>query len=211
MVAGKMFRAPRPRSALSEKQKKQTRSIVKATMSRALTTNHYNEVGPVNCGSTAVVTDLSTLARGTAEGSFTGDEIIIKGWELRYNVRAVGNTTDPSFSRIILFQWRMDDTDEVPVVGDILYDTTTDAHVSNYEDNGKFKVLLDRMVTLNENHVGGRTNQAGYARKFKGFNKKMFFQPGASTGRGKIYLLTLGDLASNPPSLEYHFRLHYKD
>lgn len=208
MAGGKIYKASG--RGLSRPQKKQTSRIVKSQISRNMTSRHYDEYGPVNCGTTAAITDITTMVRGTAEGAFIGDEIMLTGVELRYNLRQVAASTEPCMARFIIFQWKDDDA-TAPLVGDILHDPTNDGHVSNYLDSGRFKVLADRMFNLNENHVGGVTSKAGYIRKWKGFNKKVTFKAGASTGKNKIYLMSFGDLTTNPPSLEFHSRIHYKD
>lgn len=212
MAGGKIMRVVKATKGLTSNQKDQARRIAKAQVSRLQDKRHFNEAGPVDCSSTVVITDLTTMTRGNAEGNFSGDDIQMKGWEFRYNIRAVSSQTEPSCARFIIFQWKMDDTDEIPVASDILYNTATDPHVSHYEVTNKFKVLKDVMVNLQENHVGGVTSKSGLLKGYKGFNKRITFKSGVSTGKNKIYLLSMGDLATpNSINLEYHFRLHYVD
>lgn len=198
------------KTALKPAQRKETVQIANRAVNRIVDREHYDENGPVDFINTGTITDLTTMARGTAEGNFSGDEITLAGWELRGQVRSIAATSSPSYCRMIMFQWRMDDGAEAPALADILYNTSTDPHCSFTKESRKLKVLWDKVVNLDTQSIG-QSAKAIFVRRFKGFNKKVTFAPGASTGKNKLYLLTISDLSTNVPSLEFHFRLHYRD
>lgn len=117
-----------------------------------------------------------------------------------------------TFTRVVIFQWFEDDTEESPVSSDILVDDT-EPHVSpivsTYGARNRFKVLRDFRVKLGENtSLDGADQSMAHVKIFKKSLRKFKFTVpgGAQTGMGHVYMLASSNVlaSSSPPTVDLH-------
>lgn len=212
----KQFSFASLQKGLNQVEKRQTAKIAKKAVRRELETKHHDEAGTgTEVSTTAQIVDLTTISRGDTGATFDGDSLTPVGFEFRQLLGVPTGQTALNICRVILFIWKMDDTDEVPVVGDILYDTTNVPYLSRVLwESKKFKVLSDRTYEMGPTSTPGglpqnRVNIISVKPKKL---MKMYFKAAASTGRNKIYLMTIGNVAAgvSDANIFYHSSLRFK-
>lgn len=196
---------------LSTEQKKAVKRIVNAGKEK-----NYQDVASAGfaVSTTATVTKLTGLGQGDGQGERLGDTVSGTSCSFNYHLSRDGGATAKTLfnGRIMLIRWNVDDTDTSPVIGDILESTsqTLSAFVGDQADRKKFDVLLDNHHTLTVRDDSKCTIQSVH-NNISLNGKKIYFDASATTGKGHIYLVTLGNQASGveDATMQYYFRFRY--
>ena len=161
---------------------------------------------------TANVQKINPPAQGNGSSSRDGDSIYIRSFSL--NATLSPDNAQNTIQRVILFQWLENDA-TAPVVGDILEETGSAMGMlhSFYVTNPQkqFKVLDDRLVYHDSNNA---SNGKPYRVRVKSGDlaiRKPDYDAAAITGRGVLYLLLVGDSATDGTLQTPISRLRYFD
>lgn len=169
---------------------------------------------------------FDSLARGDNVDNFQGNKIAPTYLQVRgyINSAASDGRTAPSVQmsrvRVILFQWRPDNADDVPVISEILQSpgsSSGDYAFGQYraDQKNKFKVLKD----INTYVIASAGNPS-CTREFKiniPAKKLLKFNLTTSllTGENLIYMMVYGSQpnvsAANAPIVRWMAKLSYKD
>lgn len=159
---------------------------------------------------TGTITKVMTVAQGDTDSTRDGDELKIKRITIRGSVN-VNNTAVYNRTRLIIFQWKPDDTSLVPTVAMILNGTGNVTEIvegiTNHDRSNQFNILFDK--TMNVNYYG--VPQFHIRKTLKKFNTIQKFTAGASTGSGQIYALYAGDQVTNAPTLNLQTYMSFTD
>ncbi len=178
----------------------------------------------VNSGSATsagTITCLTGIARGTGPSDRVGDSILLKSVYIpiitKFNT---GNTDSPSYVRYMLIRDLNDESDTAPTLASLLtYPTAPASALSplnmNYEN--RFQLLADVLVCLDSSHGIQRDNieyefkpnqnnptKNQWHAHFNGTN-------GTDTGKGHLYLITIGSGTTNMNTTTYAGRLFFYD
>lgn len=214
----KSFRVAKRRkkayNALKTKQKQEVLNLIDKKMAVALEKKHVDVLsnGSVASGFTQTV-DLTPIAQGISDTQRIGDQIDLCSIQGRYAL-SVGAGDGTNIMRVSVVQW-LEDTSVTgtPIYGDILQYSTSPADIVSpweLDKNKRYRVLWDKLFTL----VEGADTAVQIIEFYinKGFQKKIQYTNGATTGIGKIYLMFESDsvLASHP-QLSGYSRVRYFD
>lgn len=156
--------------------------------------------------------DLTVVGQGVGANQRTGDKIMSKRINLRWNA-IYGDATN--FLRCIVFQWKANNASITPTAGAILENPAVPitSSLNNTNDASTlYTVLYDRVYCL----VGNGSNGA-IARNISLYGKKLGrkalnFNPTANTGFNHIYTLWFSDSAAAPsPAVSQYVRYEYTD
>lgn len=168
--------------------------------------------GNLNAQSTAVVTKINPPAQGDGVSSRDGDSYFLKSLQLTSFLNP-GSATGNVF-RFIVFQWLEDDAADVPVVGDILANTSSanDQVNSFYNINSRkrYRVIYDKKLYIDPNQAsGGFKPVKMYTTKIP--QRKIILNEAALTGVGNFYMITLGTASSLSIFTGTNTRMRYMD
>lgn len=201
------------KSALSLQQKIAVQAIAKKAVEAAPEMKVYDDVSNnqtiVNA---SVITDVSTIGQGTADGSRVGDDVLAKYFAMRYRVVAntSGTNEDQSY-RIILFQWFPNSADVAPVVADILETPTQTQSFYFRNRSNQFKVLYDNQGLVARN-VGSSDHMMHFDVTIPGKAlRKIQYNDSNLTGSNHLYLLMFSNEVTNAPRALWTSRLGYID
>jgi len=206
----------RARRAQRRRMKKKPTKKFKSSVIKVITSNSEKKFDDTqNNGAvdfSGAVNSITEVTQGVVDNDRDGDQLTLLSAQIRFSW-TVGTTTD-QVCRLIMFQWLSNSADHVPVVTDILQ-TSGDAYgpFNPYKNDTRFdyRVLYDTgPIALPHLALTVKTFSA-YVTKFA--NRKVQFIAGGTTGRAKIYILTISNIAtaSNPPAVRYYARLRYTD
>lgn len=162
---------------------------------------------------TPVITPLTALAQGDADGDRSGLSIYAKWIRLSYIAFANETNTTPQALRVMVFI----DTSQngaTPAATDVLT-VSGSLNVINSPQNQnnipRFKVLYDKMHWL-----ANDSNQALVQRRMIKIDRRVNYlgtsAASASLGKGTVYLLFVSsNSAQDQPSFSYYSRLTYLD
>lgn len=195
---------------LNQKEKKQTRQIVKKTIANMAEWKGLEKNVTMTSSYSGDIQDWSAVPQGDGDDDRDGDSIRAYSISLRGQCF---NSDANNVYRVIFFQWLSDSS---PVASDILSTTGSSyAPLSPYVNSnvGKKKlclILYDRTFKMDENYSGGITNVL-FQKKIKLRRKKIVYQASSTTGVGKVYSLTISDSLTGNPTMYLCARLHYLD
>lgn len=175
---------------------KQIRSVVKSVISQQSERKVLDtDLSTVAANSTTgvVVTKLTPPAQGDTASTRDGDQLWLTSLRIHGLVNCV---TDRNTNiRMILIQWLEDDGDTVPVIGDILQNTTANDLASSFylvNPTKKFKILSDKLYNFDANNDAAQKTYHVSVTGKQFAIQKMSFNAGATTGVGQLYLLSMG-------------------
>lgn len=188
--------------------KKYVKGQLKKRIERKFTNRVFN-LSPDTTGTISKFMDTEP-APGTSDIQRIGDRIRLTSLDFRYTLIHSDGT---NFTRIILFQWKDDDSNYTPVVNDVIL-AGGNALVSPIRHDqrkaGMINVLMDRVHSQSDSG----SNAAIFRRKFftRGFGREVQFINGTQKGVNNIYMLTISDSGAAPhPTLDAFMRLNYTD
>lgn len=216
----KTKRKRRHRKPLTTDQTKAVKAIVKGVFEP----KHYN-IHNLTAGTstnTPFTVDLSAIPQGDAYSQRDGDRCALSSLYLQYYiVRDSGVTTLTTDDvRVIVVRWKPDSAVDEPTVSDLLENSTSAGYyrhspiVFDKARRGKFTLLYDAVHAT----ISPRTDsQRGWvvSRRItiplKG--KRIKFNAGATTGRGKIYMWVGGTQTSGTEDsfIQYFAQTRYRD
>lgn len=189
--------------------KKQVRKMVKNEISKEVEHKYYVAS---DAGTTADyggrVDDKTPIPQGDTDVTRDGDTIHLDEIEFRYST-ILADTTN--VFRVILFQWH---PTSAPTIGAILLtlgsnNGVNSAFTVDYEQ--QFKILYDRVHYLNSVAVP----QSGVEHVIKirkGFQKRLQYVAGGTTGSNHIYSAYISDSAAAAhPSINAVMRVRFSD
>lgn len=195
---------------LTKTQKKQVKRIVGSREEgKYLDTNLG--VG-FSATTAATFNDLTVVAQGVGATQRTGDKIMSKRLNIRWNA-IYGDATN--FLRCIVFQWKANSASITPTAGAILENPAvpiTSALNNTNDASTLYTVLYDKVYSL----VGAGSNGA-IARNITLYGKRLGrkvlnYNPTASSGFNHIYTLWFSDSNAVPsPSVYQYSRYDYTD
>jgi len=168
--------------------------------------------GYTTVNATGTITKWSTIAQGDTQLTRDGIEIQFKKLDLRYNMyvsAAAANITNAF--RIIVFQWKPDDSASPPGVSSIIDTSFTQPVFSplNRDTNHLYRVMYDKMHSV----YNAGNGSVGVHRMItnKRCAKTIKYATGVNTGENQIYVLVISDAAVQVPSWSYGAYLYYTD
>lgn len=194
------------------------RGIIRSAAEKKFFDVQYISTGPQTTPYVASITDVP---QGTTDLTRIGDKLHIHSIEIRMQMK-VGMIAAPNVAgtnqlmgRVILFQWKDDDT---PTVGNIL-EVADPMSPFDHDRKVKRKVLMDRTFTLS-GQVGTANTNYCYRdiivskkylnlRRLPGEGVNVSFQGASTTGVNKIYILFIADYST--VFFEYYTRLNFTD
>lgn len=192
---------------LTKKQKAGVKRIMGAVMEKK---HHTSTFSTSSVSSTATLTNISAVTQGDSDTSRDGDQIYLKNIDFRaYLTRA----DTSNLVRLIVFQWRPSTQLATPTAATILENYAGDGTLDlvrhwNYDNKRNFKVLYDRLITLNED-IANRTVKFNLN---KSLIKKIQFDNGGTNHNNAVYVMYLSDSsAATHPSIDARIETTYLD
>jgi hypothetical protein len=158
----------------------------------------------------AVVTHLSPISQGDFNAQRTGHQILVRGIELRSQLRMSSSATS-SIYRMILFYDTWQVADSAPTASQVLANSTDPLSAYNFNNSGRFRIIFDDMYNMDiisnpakliEKHIdlSGRNIHVGYnGTAVSDVNKNGF------------YLLTLSSETTNTVATKGLICLYFHD
>lgn len=200
---------------LNKKAKRQVNSMIKRSSETKYHDLNFAGVVGVNVSNVGVTRSFTqNILEGTGNIERIGQKIEISSLQLRGTI-----TRADSFNlvRFIVFQWMQDDNAYPPAITDILDPvpvTSSDLlgiyAPYNYNNSSNFRVLKDRLFTLNNQD----RDVTYFKMKFKKFSRRKLTYDNATSDptRGSLYMLAISDSdAITHPRLSIWSRLYFKD
>lgn len=195
---------------------KATKRYVKTALKTNKETNWANVYAPEvveQSFDVPILTKLSAIAQGNTVNTREGDRLE----PVSLSVNMIHATASIfNYSRFIIFQWKPDDAVEAPTQAKVLeYAGTaysiTSPLIQEAVDRKKFKVLKDFIVMNNSNTTTGAVHRQLSISKFN--NKFIYYNTGATTGKGQLYMLSFANtaIATAGPTVSGHLQLRWKD
>lgn len=161
--------------------------------------------------------NCSNVSQGVAQSDRVGDAIVQKFMTVAVDAYYNLGVTNVGYKlRIVVFRWLVDTASSAPSLGALFDATSVGTYLItcaryNWTDKRQkeFFILSDETFALNP------STDLVYRKKIDLKNYKQFFQPGASTGMGQIYVLLVADDATGAhvPDIQAQaaIRLYYTD
>lgn len=195
---------------LSDRQKRQVRKIIKAQAEPNRKTTSLSSGTDIT--NTGHILDVSAIAQGDGDEQRVGDRV--RPTSLRWNCFWTITTSDKTYCRMMVVRWHPDNAqDALDNVNLILEGGSYLAEpVSSDVARKKFDLLHDQTFLLAAATSNGSIPNAKILRKQIPLKQAITFNEGATTGKGKIYIIFLSNSASsNDCECAGEFRLRYKD
>lgn len=192
-MSARVTRKPRVKRAahLSPVQKKQVKRLIGNRQEHKYLRNAIVAGTASNVGSLSGA--ITAIAQGGTVNQREADRAMLTEVELRYSFIASDATQT---MRIIVFQWKSDNSADPPIVADILDLASATGTLANYNlsaESNKFKILADRSVAMT---LAGDAARIGRIRIFgKKLTKSLKFNAGATTHDNGVYVLVISDSA----------------
>lgn len=224
MAGGKMWlAAPRRRfkkkAPATKAQDRHIRAVARQVIRKQVEPKYLDGYGQYSqIDRVGVMVDITAITQAVGVNSRIGDEVRALKLEFRLDayLNCVAAATDSTHHlRVIIFKWNISTAVLSPAAGNILAYTASNLITSspyNYQaiEQKDCNIVYDRSMTVHR--YGGVTT---IRRKLSLRNSKVAFDPAATTGEGKYFLLLVGDDASGAhvPDIQaqYYTRLIYED
>lgn len=177
------------------------------------------------------VQSLCDIGQGNTDITRVGDNVEFAGFDMNWEA-SVGDTYN--VMRMLVIQWRMDDAIDAPTVAKV-FDSVSSGSVYSpqyqflYSDREKYHVLYDKKILLTSTYAftsaGGIPVSPSFAsytnaiktgkvhiKPSKKMRAKIQYNPNATTGAYKLYLLVLSDSTVSPnPNFNFAGQIYYRD
>lgn len=154
---------------------------------------------------TATVNGIFTLPVGTGDSQRVGNRVWMKSFFLRLAVTP-NATAGLNFLRFIVFKDRQCNG-SAPAASDLLTSSTNYLSPLLMDNNMRFKILFDRIYTVDSDATGAQVDKV--YRKLK-FPVEFQDTTSAAISNG-LFILMISDQATNGPTVSYQSRLKYTD
>lgn len=168
-----------------------------------------NGTGTVSAAGASTVIAVSAIPQGDGPAARDGSKVTLKSMNVRMYLQKSGSATQATFVRIQVIQSLVGDT---PTSSTIFNATPYVTSFRNLNHTTDFKVLVDRMVVLNDNNDEGKfvtINLSRFACNTLSWDQTD--TTGASARKGKLYIFLTTEEPTNPPSYTQQTRLRYID
>ena len=164
---------------------------------------------------TGSISRLSGVPQGVGATQREGDALSLTHVILNYKL-VTQNSDIFTTTRLIVFQWKINDNLAVPTLGSILQGASSTTNMYNWQDSANYIVMWDK--TFFQSGIttaptdSGLQGETGCVIPITTIRRKITFNAGATSGTNHLYLLTLSDSIIAPfPTLEAQFRIVYLD
>lgn len=161
-----------------------------------------------NAGTVISMTDIpqSTGVTGATDVTRTGDQVTVTSINMRFWWRVGSVLPSSQIVRLIVFQWF---PPTVPTLPSILINSINTV-VAPYAHDTRFnfKILYDATSMLSIDWHAVQFRRFMLTKKFK---PKIQYQAGGLTGTNKIYFLFCSDNAVSLPSIQYLYKINFRD
>lgn len=188
--------------------KKYVKGQLRKRIERKFVNRAFN-LSPDTTGTISKFMDTAP-APGTSDIQRIGDRIRLTSLDMRYTLIHADNT---NFTRVIIFQWKDDDSNYTPVLTDVIVgggNAMVQPIRHDQRKAGMINVLYDRVHGQSLNG----SNAAIFRKKFftRGFARDIQFINATQKGVNQLYLLAISDSgAATHPTLDLYMRLNYTD
>lgn len=178
-------------------------------------------VSAATLDTTGSVTLLNGCARGSDIDEREGREITMKSIQLRGLINANANAAQNQWVRIMIVYDRQTNGAE-PAIADIVSPGSL-VGMRSLENRKRFKILMDRTITLNANYDGASTvytasNNHHFIEYYRKLDHPVTFNSGSAgtvsdISTGSLYMVRMGTIASGTGAAAISFtsRVRYQD
>jgi hypothetical protein len=168
-----------------------------------------------NIGAGATLQSLCGMLQGNIQGDRVGDMAFLRRVQITYQI-VQANSDLYTDTRIIFFQWFPNTTLAIPVLANILPNTSTVGLYSttNWQYRDQYRILYDVIHSQSGSTTSltSTSNINVHNRLINGYKRNLVYTPGTAFGENQIYLLMISDSAATPfPVISYAFRVEYTD
>lgn len=162
-------------------------------------------LGASAIGTTPVIAHMTAIPVGDAEGSRTGNSVLLKYLYMKMTVR-LDITSAYNRLRVVVVRDKQQIADNPPTYTDV-YETTSTTSLLNKNTVGRFDILFDRNFDIDANNPQILLDQ------YVSLNSHARYNGTASSDiqKGGIWLMLVSDAASAQPTLSYNNRVMYID
>jgi len=198
----------------SKKQKQNIRKIVRKEIKSSAEEKFIDvNLATLTINATAVLTDLFLPLEGPGRENRIGDVCSYKSIEFAYSLQPI-SAVNAQMVRVMLIQWKPDSASNAIGIDQILTDTAVNKILSHHQHalRTQYNVLYDVVHTL-----GVVTPEAESRRVYRRVvrippTKKVYFNRSATTGKNKVYLLTVSDITpAAPGNIDVNCRIKFVD
>lgn len=181
--------------------KKQVKGMIPKTESK------YKDVSQAatTITTTATVTNLAPMSSNSTATTAVGTQFQVKSWLWRASITP-NATAGVNYLRVILVRDKQSNL-AAPAIADVLESSTN--YMSPLKDaySDRFKVLFDKMYTVDTDANGSQVDKI-----YRKLNFKISFESASNLPyTNGLYLLQLSDQATNGPSVAWYSRVRYID
>lgn len=213
------FTGSRQQRKLNKRQKREVKQIV----GRRLESKYFDfGFGATGINSTPSIVQMSAVPQGAADSNRVGDTLNLK--KLTVRMQFVGGDIYNTV-RVIFFRFKQDTAVAAPTVAEIYDNTATGSTyvlcpAPNLENQDKFHIIYDKVITLPQMNNGGSTTNTSnsvktWVKSFYGRRlgpKRIRFTPATTSGWGHIYIAVVSDSIIAPaPTVYLNARMEYTD
>lgn len=181
---------------------KSQRHCVKKMIDRAPETKYHNVTSVSGVTYTADIVELASVSQGDGATNREGDVISPTSLSFRYRLArdTTASTSSPDNVRFMIIQWHVDSSVATPTFTDILQNPTAQYMalsplILNRSKRLKFTVLYDKVhYNICDRSLGKEAHAQNWLTVYP--KRKITYNAGATTGRGKIYIMVLGQQGS---------------
>ncbi len=186
----------------------QVARLVRREMKRNVEHKHYDQLQSGTAGiAGSGVLYLSSMAQGTTDITRIGDSITLDKLEVRFDLAYADNL---NFARIIFFQWVGDAVTDVPAITDILESTPYYLSAYNWDQKGKYRILLDRSYCLDA--VTSPRSVLDRATLAPPIKHQQFLSTSTNIEAGGLFAVVMTDSAAAAhPAYDIYSRVTYYD
>lgn len=175
---------------------------------------YFDSQHALTLSSTAILTSITQVPQGDGDTTRDGDKLLYTRlyWNLQFILATAGY--DYAVVRMIIFQWKVDDTINLPVTTSILaYNAYNSPY--NHDQGARYRVFYDRTFTLCEQGEPNKVlvEKCNFVKKTgscKYISREMKYTNAAVTGFNSLYVLYITDSVNNV-GVNGYFRLNFTD
>lgn len=169
--------------------------------------HYFDLTASGNIDTTGSVTLLTGVAQGDDVNNRQGNSVLGKTIYLRLiTTRVAANTNPVNFGRVIIFK-DMENTGTDPTIADVLQSATVISPL-NVDHVARYQILADRVLPLSLN--GNEGSQHKFYLRVND-HVKYTGSGAAAIYKNQIYMIIIGDQATNAPSWSCASRFGFYD
>ncbi len=192
MPAGRMYKY----KSRSLPRKSMTVSRVKRIVNASREKKHHDEaIASTEINTTGAIVDLLTVAQGDSDLTRDGDQLYLTNFSLKYYVNREANATGFDIVRVLLFQWKPRDDEDVPTLAKVISTSVPPMGHYGMDNKGRFKILYDKIHALGDAD-GALSSITRNVSISKALLKKVQFNAASTDGYNKVYIGFLGATAT---------------